>query len=639
MAERRLNLILDLKDRASSQLEGVQGRLQNMKPAFEKMAAGGAVAAGSVGYLSKKALDSAGKAEEVQGRYNAVFSGVEDRTNEWVNNMSDEYGRAESTVQQMASNIGGQLGMVADNVPRDEMSKMTEELSEQSIAMAAYYPNIESADDASRALSKALSGQTDRLSEMGYDLEEGTLQQKALEEGIIGTERELSKEEEALAVHAAMMDQNSTVMDAYEENQDSYRETMRKLKEQIKEASIAIGESLMPVVKTLADRIVPVVENIAEWIEKNPRLTKNIILASGVIAGLVTVLGLLGMAVLTVTPAIGALATVLGVMASPVFIVIAAITALVAVGSYWYKNWEELTETLSSLWKNFTKKVKDIFGSIAEFFGNIWEKIKNIFWTTMERIYNNTIGRLVSLWQRSIEGARKFLGWISDVWKEIKASFGNAVKSIYNNTIGRFFEIYEGLGKILNSIKSFASKIWGGIKETISGFVGGIWESVTGTFGDIKDEVVETWNKIKEKTGDIWDGIIGKIKEWINTGIGWIEDWINRTIVGVNLLIDKLNSAAFKMSVLPGVEKTPTIGVIKWRADLPRLHNGGIIDLPANQEMPIMARGQEAIVPMNEMGGRSTIVNVTVKGDVSGQELIDKVSEGIARTFNREMRI
>lgn len=46
----------------------------------------------------------------------------------------------------------------------------------------------------------------------------------------------------------------------------------------------------------IVDAIQPVIEHVSKWVAENPELTKNIILVTGAIAGLVAIVGVLGMA-------------------------------------------------------------------------------------------------------------------------------------------------------------------------------------------------------------------------------------------------------------------------------------------------------------------------------------------------------
>ncbi len=151
---------------------------------------------------------------------------------------------------------------------------------------------------------------------------------------------------------------------------------------------------------------------------------------------------------------------------------------------------------------------------------------------------------------------------------------------------------------------------------------------------DIKETLVWTWEIIKEAFQKGVDFIKDVFKGVVNFLITMIENWVNSFIKGINTVINAINRVS-ALAKRVGIS-VPTIRTIQ-EISLPKLHNGGMINLPANKEMPIMARGQEAIVPLDRGGFGNTTINVS-GSVITERQLIDLVKRGImgeVKMYNR----
>lgn len=129
---------------------------------------------------------------------------------------------------------------------------------------------------------------------------------------------------------------------------------------------------------------------------------------------------------------------------------------------------------------------------------------------------------------------------------------------------------------------------------------------------------IENLKNAFKAVGDFISNIFLSIGESIK---GAFKATINFVIDKINWLIKQANKITSALSVVPGVN-IPRI------PEIPMLAKGGIVNKPTLAM--IGEAGAEAVVPLNKrnnpLGGGLTII---VNGDVSGQDLIDKVSEAI----------
>ena len=148
------------------------------------------------------------------------------------------------------------------------------------------------------------------------------------------------------------------------------------------------------------------------------------------------------------------------------------------------------------------------------------------------------------------------------------------------------------------------------VGDWISGVFTKVFNWVSSKIENVKNAFKSLGEFISSLFSSIGEGIKGAFKATIN----WVIDKINWLIKQANKIQSSLNK-------VPGVN-IPSI------PDIPRLAKGGIVNRPTLAM--IGEAGAEAVVPLNKknnpLGGGLTII---VNGDVSGQDLIEKVSEAI----------
>jgi len=139
----------------------------------------------------------------------------------------------------------------------------------------------------------------------------------------------------------------------------------------------------------------------------------------------------------------------------------------------------------------------------------------------------------------------------------------------------------------------------------------------TKTFTWVSLKIESVKNAFKS-LGDFISSLFSSIGEGIK---GAFKATINWVIGKINWLITQANKIQSSLNKVPGVN-------IPLMSQIPMLANGGIVNKPTLAM--IGEAGAEAVVPLNKknnpLGGGLTII---VNGDVSGQDLIEKVSEAI----------
>jgi len=149
----------------------------------------------------------------------------------------------------------------------------------------------------------------------------------------------------ALKEYGIVLDDTKTPMEAISELQkmvagqaetatESITVQGQVLRETFSNLQDTIGKQFVPVLTQAVQAIVPVIEKIGAWIEKNPELAKNIMIATLVITGLMAVLLPLGIALPGIVIGFNALGVVFAAvtaMSAPLVLAIGAVVAILGV--------------------------------------------------------------------------------------------------------------------------------------------------------------------------------------------------------------------------------------------------------------------------------------------------------------------
>jgi hypothetical protein len=319
----------------------------------------------------------------------------------------------------------------------------------------------------------------------------------------------------------------------------------------------AIGDALVPVLLDLVETMKPVIQNLTEWIRENPKLTKNILLGVTAFAGLVAVLGTVGLAMIAVSGAISGLIGLAGLLGSAIAILASPIGLIIGAIALWVIKWDEI--------KGGMEVVKDGMISLGK---AIMDKLSPAL-TFLRQTIAVVIYGYVLLWehiQNFINIMAEKLSPVIEFVTSILDAMGSVAKLVAN-IVGDYFS-----GKIALAMLAFDKFKIG--------------------MGWLKDGLTEVGNHIKSFFAPIVDSITDKVEKFV----GWLKDawnWIKK-------IADKADEVVFG-------------GGSKSSGD--RKANGGFVKAPIGQGVPTILHGGEYVVPHSEvirgqMPGRSVQVNI-----------------------------
>jgi TP901 family phage tail tape measure protein len=343
----------------------------------------------------------------------------------------------------------------------------------------------------------------------------------------------------------------TTAEDVSKKKLDNFNGSMKILKATFDNFMISIGDSLVPAIKTIADKL----GEMADWFNSLPEPVKKFIAVGAALTalftGMIAVVGIL-------VGALGGLVAVQWAVLWPVLAIIAAVVLIIAyyaalaygikklydsnesfrkaVDTVWtaIKNiiqtaidvivpiaksvWESFKENLMSIWEMVKPVLEELWNTISSLFGNIsgegdskMQKLKAVFEWVFSRI-GTYIKIAMAVWTAIIKVA---LSIIIIIFKYVFTFIKTYVTVIFNiikTVIITAMDIIKGIIKTVSKVlKGDWKGAWDAIKETVSKVVGNIGEFL----GKMKDTFLEAGKGfidalvkgIKDAAGGVTDAV------------------------------------------------------------------------------------------------------------------------------------
>lgn len=270
-------------------------------------------------------------------------------------------------------------------------------------------------------------------------------------------------------------------------------------------------------------------------------------------------------------------------MANPIGIVIAVIAGLVAGIIYlWNTNegfrnavikvWNSILDAGKAVWgwlvNFFTVDIPNAWNSMITWFGSVGDWFANL-WTTIKQAFIDGWNSIVSFFTESIPA------W----WEGVKQSFvdgWNAIVSFFTETIPALIEsifnwfnelpykIGYALGFVLTAVHEWGTNTWNSFTETctnvyntvtdwFSQLPGRIWEFITNAYNKIVSWGTNTLNNFilvcsnvyyivsewfKKLPGRIWEFLVNAYNNVVNWGTQTYNNMVNTVSNAINAVIE-----------------------------------------------------------------------------------------------------
>lgn len=501
MAEYSLQFVIDVvnKGRATfneveKNLNGVKKKLEDFQPAFKKMALVGGAAFGAITLAVKQSLDAYKESEAELTRADEILKTLSTTA---LNTMGGSFESAQKKIRAFGSQLQA-MGGIADEAGAVGVAKLTQitkdyEKAQQAALVAADLSKYKQIDYATAIdiVGKVLNGNTAILQRYGIEISKNVSAEEAMAE---------------LAKRVAGQ------YEAYGKTLQGQTEILQQRFDDLKET---IGKALAPILTNLLQEINPIIERFIAWAEANPELLKNITLVAGGIAGLIAVVGTLGMILPSIIGGFTALGSAIAFLVSnPIGLIILAIIALIAVIVEVVKHWDTIKEVVLNVWGKVTSYIKEQVDAVITILSGWVNSIVLIF----QNIYYFIKGFIIMIaevlrpiWEPIVQATILAFNWLAEKWNILKV---NAILfwTLFKDQLSKIWNIlYENFKLIWTKISDFFVSIWETIKNTFKNAIDWIMNKLQPLFNAyerLKSMAASVGAKLQEQVSAVIE--IGK---------------------------------------------------------------------------------------------------------------------------------
>lgn len=191
---------------------------------------------------SAAAFKLAGDYEQAMGKMNDVFGENNKAVEDWLDTSMESFGLSRLSASEMLADFGALFDNYGFKI--EETTKMSQNLVERVRDLGARF-NATSEETAT-ALNAIFTGQTEPLRKFGVMLNQASLQEYALAQGIKKKVSEMSEAEKVQLRYNYVMQETTKSLGYYKKEQDTASAQLETFKEVLKEVGVTFGEQILP---------------------------------------------------------------------------------------------------------------------------------------------------------------------------------------------------------------------------------------------------------------------------------------------------------------------------------------------------------------------------------------------------------
>lgn len=204
-----------------------------------------AAAAVSLGGFFKDAVAGASDLNESSTKIEAIFGNASGAVQNFAKQGAKSLGQTQLQVLDAASSFGT-FGKAA-GLQGPELAKFSTGLAGLSTDLASFFNT--SPEEAAQAISSGLRGEAEPLRRYGVLLDDATLRQEALKQGLIKTTKQaLTPQQKVLAAQAVIYNQTKDAQGDFARTSGGLANQQRILTAQFSDFRTSVGKALLPVV-------------------------------------------------------------------------------------------------------------------------------------------------------------------------------------------------------------------------------------------------------------------------------------------------------------------------------------------------------------------------------------------------------
>lgn len=469
MAASNIDIIIQAQDKtagafnsATGGLSSFKNKLEDLQPAFQNMAKVGTIAFGAVTAIVGTSVAAYQEAERSQRQLEHAVLDVSKGTKEQVASIN----ALSSALQKKVGIDGDALNMgVAQLSTFGLQSKSVVDLTKSLADLTVNTNGVGASADqyvtSANIMAKALNGQFGVLEKMGIRFTDA--QQKMIEFG--------SESEKVAALQAGLQQNLRETTDTL----GGLDVSVAKAKMSFGEVQESIGKAFSEAVNNLLGRLEPLITRISDWVSANPQLASTILMVVGGIAGLVAIVGVLGMALPAIIAGFGLLSGDVGLIALAIGVLVAGFLAFrdqlgqimtfledTGVLDYFKQIWESISTTFQTTLLPAFQKLWESLVKLKPFFEVIGTIVGGVLLVAIMALAK-ALEIIINLFVNVLAIAMKIATFMTDVFVKAFNVVGDAVTWL----IDKFTKLIEKIRSLISTAKEIGGNVLGAIGGAI----------------------------------------------------------------------------------------------------------------------------------------------------------------------------
>lgn len=385
------------------------------------------------------ALTYASNLEETKNKSNVVFGSMSNDVMTWSQNSDTALGLSQQKALDAVSTFGA-MGQSAGLSAQDNL-KWSQSLVQLGSDWSSFY-NLNPVDSLN-AIQSAVAGQYEPLRRMGIVINQASLEQKAMQMGLLEEGGTLSDAARYQALYALMVEKSSAAQGDFARTADGVANQTRIVRAQFENAAATLGQQLLP----YAAQLLGWISQAISWFQAlTPEQQKWIVVILAVVAAIGPLLIVIG----SLISAVGAIIGVIGAITTPVLIVIAAIAALIAIGYLLYQAW-------TSNWGGIQEKTASVIAFIQSIINGGMQFIQDLT--------SGKLGAVSEIWNRTWQTIQLYFQTVAANFMLILAAFSAAFHGDWYKFGELLRQVWDNTWRMIGIIISTA---WANIKTAVS---------------------------------------------------------------------------------------------------------------------------------------------------------------------------
>jgi|LUMP01.1.fsa_nt_gb uncharacterized membrane protein YvlD (DUF360 family) len=340
MAGKTLSFFLKLNDKEFQ--SGLRKNIQSLGKFSKKMKRTGQSLSQNLtlplAALGVTSIKLASDFEETEAKFNQVFSSIQREANKTAKTLQNDFGLSSKASMQLLGDTGDLL--VGFGFTEKAALGLSEKVNKLAIDLASFTNFEGGATGASKALTKALVGETESAKALGIVIRQNTTEYKNQVKQIMATQGVSELQAKAIANLNIAYEQSGKAIGDFGRTSGSFANQTRILLADLESLGVEIGQVLLPIAQKGIQFFKGLVNGFRNL---SPEVKENTV-----------VFGILAAAVGPLLVVFGSIATTVAALGIKFVAISAAIAALALGVLYLVDNWDAFKERFSDIgwWKN-----------------------------------------------------------------------------------------------------------------------------------------------------------------------------------------------------------------------------------------------------------------------------------------------